>query len=35
MFDAPITDSMKLQIYRFAIFVLEPSTAKPFSPPPF
>ena len=35
MFDAPITDSMKLQIYRFAIFVLEPPTAKPFSPPPF
>jgi hypothetical protein len=35
MFDAPITDSMKLQIYRFAIFVLEPPSAKPFSPPPF
>jgi hypothetical protein len=35
MFDAPITDSMKLQIYRFAIFVLEPPTVKPFSPPPF
>jgi hypothetical protein len=35
MFDAPITDSIKLQIYRFAIFVLEPPTAKPFSPPPF
>jgi hypothetical protein len=35
MFDAPITDAMKLQIYRFAIFVLEPPAAKPFSPPPF
>jgi hypothetical protein len=35
MFDAPLSDSMKLQIYRFAIFVLEPPSAKPFAPPPF
>lgn len=35
MFDAPFSDSMKLQVYRFAIFVLEPPSAKPFSPPPF
>jgi hypothetical protein len=35
MFDAPISDSLKLQVYRFAIFVLEPPSAKPFSPPPF
>jgi hypothetical protein len=35
IFDAPMSDSMKLQVYRFAIFVLEPPSAKPFSPPPF
>jgi hypothetical protein len=35
LFGAPISDSMKLQVYRFAIFVLEPASAKPFSPPPF
>jgi hypothetical protein len=35
MFDAPLTDSMKLQIYRFAIFVLEQPSTKPFSPAPF
>jgi hypothetical protein len=26
---------MKLALYRFAIFVLEPSSETPFSPPPF
>jgi hypothetical protein len=35
MFEAPISDSMKLKVYRFAIFVLESPSAKPFSPPPF
>jgi hypothetical protein len=26
---------MKLALYRYAIFILEPRTEKPFSPPPF
>jgi len=26
---------MKLKVYRYAIFCLEPSSAAPFSPPPF
>ena len=27
--------SMQLVIYRYAIFVLEPLSDKPFAPPPF
>ncbi len=30
-----IGERWKLEIYRYAIFLLEPSTNKPFSPPPF
>jgi hypothetical protein len=30
-----IGEQWKLEIYRYAIFLLEPSTGKPFSPPPF
>jgi len=35
IFDVHLSDSMKLRVYRFAIFILEPHSAKPFSPPPF
>jgi len=28
-------EARKLEIYRYAIFLLEPSSDKPFSPPPF
>jgi len=31
----PVSDDMKLKVYRYAIFCLEPSSAAPFSPPPF
>jgi hypothetical protein len=31
----PIADQWKLEIYRYAIFVLESPKDKPFSPPPF
>jgi len=31
----PISDEMKLEVYRFAIFCLEPSSVTPFSSPPF
>jgi hypothetical protein len=35
IFDAaPVTNLTKLEIYRYAIFVLAPSKDKPFSPPP-
>ncbi|MFZ3218359.1 MAG: hypothetical protein WA192_20100 [Candidatus Acidiferrales bacterium] len=35
-FDAgPMSDVTKLELYRFAIFVFESPTDKPFSPPPF
>lgn len=27
--------AIKLALYRYAIFILEPPSAKPFSPPPF
>jgi hypothetical protein len=30
-----IGEQWKLEIYHYAIFLLEPSTDKPFSPPPF
>ncbi|MGB8542574.1 MAG: hypothetical protein WCD49_13145 [Candidatus Acidiferrales bacterium] len=30
-----IGEQWKLEIYRYAIFLLEPSADKPFSPPPF
>jgi hypothetical protein len=30
-----IGEQWKLEIYRYAIFLLEPSSSKPFSPPPF
>jgi hypothetical protein len=30
-----ITEAMRLEIYRYAIFLLEPPSATPFSPPPF
>jgi hypothetical protein len=32
---APVTNLTKLEIYRYAIFVLAPSKDRPFSPPPF
>jgi len=32
---APVSDVTKLEVYRFAIFVLESSQDTPFSPPPF
>jgi hypothetical protein len=36
IFDAgPVTDITKLELYRFAISVLESPQDKPFSPPPF
>ena len=36
IFDAsPVTNLTKLEIYRYAIFVLAPTKDKPFSPPPF
>jgi hypothetical protein len=31
----PVSDSIRLDAYRFAIFLLEPPSAPPFSPPPF
>ena len=31
----PVSDEMKLEVYRYAIFCLEPSSAAPFSLPPF
>ena len=30
-----MTEATRLAVYRYAIFVLEPATAQPFSPPPF
>lgn len=30
-----MSEEMRLAVYRYAIFVLEPATAQPFSPPPF
>jgi hypothetical protein len=36
IFDAaPVSDLTKLELYRFAIFLLAPAKDKPFSPPPF
>jgi len=32
---APVTNLTKLELYRFAIFVLAPAKDKPFAPPPF
>jgi hypothetical protein len=32
---APVSDATKLEVYRFAIFVLESPQDTPFSPPPF
>jgi hypothetical protein len=32
---APVSDVTKLEVYRFAIFVLASSQDTPFSPPPF
>jgi len=32
---SPIGEHWKLEIYRYAIFLLEPPTGKPFSTPPF
>jgi hypothetical protein len=32
---SPVSDATKIEVYRYAIFLLEPSTDKPFSPPPF
>lgn len=31
----PVSDVTKLELYRFAIFLLAPAKDKPFSPPPF
>jgi len=31
----PVSDATKIAVYRYAIFLLEPDTEKPFSPPPF
>jgi hypothetical protein len=30
-----MTEATRLEIYRYAIFLLEPPSAQPFSPPPF
>jgi hypothetical protein len=30
-----MTEATRLEIYRYAIFLLEPPSATPFSPPPF
>jgi hypothetical protein len=32
---SPMGEQWKLEIYRYAIFLLEPPTGKPFSAPPF
>jgi hypothetical protein len=32
---SPVNDATKIAVYRYAIFLLEPATEKPFSPPPF
>jgi hypothetical protein len=32
---APVSDAAKLAAYHYAIFCLEPTSATPFSPPPF
>jgi len=32
---APVTNLTKLELYRYAIFLLAPVKDKPFSPPPF
>jgi len=31
----PVAQDFKLELYRYAIFLLEPPSAKPFAPPPF
>jgi hypothetical protein len=31
----PVSDELKLEVYHYAIYCLEPSSAEPFSPPPF
>jgi hypothetical protein len=31
----PVSNEMKIEVYRYAIFCLEPPSAAPFSPPPF
>lgn len=31
----PVSMPMKLALYRYAIFILEPPSGKPFAPPPF
>lgn len=31
---APVSDATKIAVYRYTIFLLEPATEKPFSPPP-
>lgn len=31
----PVSDPIRLDVYRHAIFLLEPPSAPPFSPPPF
>ena len=33
--ESPVSDATKIEVYRYAIFLLEPPTEKPFSPPPF
>jgi len=30
-----LSEAMRLAVYRYAIFLLEPPSAKPFAPPPF
>jgi hypothetical protein len=32
---APVSDATKIEVYRYAIFLLEPATEKPFSHAPF
>jgi hypothetical protein len=32
---SPVSDATKIEVYRYAIFLLEPPTEKPFSPPSF
>lgn len=32
---SPVSDATKIEVYLYAIYLLEPSTETPFSPPPF
>jgi len=32
---SPLAEDWRLEIYRYAIYILEPPSARPFAPPPF